>query len=67
MGYELQENERWVEKDVEVEVIEEEGLSNDYRKRDELNIKYYLDLEASVPEWPWPFKKPHEVEGFFKI
>jgi hypothetical protein len=39
-----------------VEIIIEPGLSNDYRLRDELNIIYFLDLERSLPKWPWPFK-----------
>lgn len=48
----------------EVERIIEAGLSNDYKIRDELNIIYYLDLEASVPEWPWIFKHKQKVRGF---
>jgi hypothetical protein len=39
-----------------VETIIVPGLSNDYKQRDELNIIYFLDLEKSLPEWPWPFK-----------
>ena len=58
-GYELQENERWAEKKTkgprEVEKIEERGLCNDYKLRDEISVLYYLDLEKSLPEWPWPF------------
>jgi len=33
-----------------------EGLSSEYKKRDELNIIYFLDLEKALPEWPWAFK-----------
>ena len=59
-GYKLKENERWFEIERngkrEVEEIIEPGLSNDYRHRDELNIIYFLDLEKSMPEWPWAFK-----------
>ncbi len=63
-SYQLQEGERWCEKKAvrekagkgKVERMVESGLSNDYRKRDELNIIYYADLEKSLPEWPWPFK-----------
>lgn len=60
-NYKLKENEKWfskVDNDGmrEVERIIEFGLSNDYRKRDELNIIYFLDLEKSMPKWPWPFK-----------
>jgi len=59
--YELKENEKWfskVKKDGtrEVEKIIELGLCNDYKKRDELNIIYFLDLEKSMPKWPWAFK-----------
>jgi hypothetical protein len=59
-GYVLQDDERWAEKKTkgprEVEKIEVVGLCNDYKLRDELNIIYYLDLEKSIPEWPWAFK-----------
>lgn len=63
--YELQPGERWLEKKKAdrkkkgwgmIEQVIVPGLSNDYRKRDELNIIYYADLEKSMPEWPWPFK-----------
>ena len=60
--YKLEENEKWAEKRPEdksakrqVEIIEEEGISNKYQLRDEMNIIYFLDLEKSMPEWPWPF------------
>jgi len=64
LDYELKEKgERWAEKRKEVkgkkrlmEIIEESGLSNNYKLRDELNIIYFLDLEKSMPEWPWSFK-----------
>jgi hypothetical protein len=60
--YQLKENERWFGKvrldgSREVEKIIEKGLSNDYKLRDEVNIIYFLDLEKSLPEWPWKFKK----------
>lgn len=69
--YELKENERWAEKkpknkkaDRKVEIIVEPGISNKYQLRDEMNIIYFLDLEKSMPEWPWAFK--HQVQkGFF--
>lgn len=38
-------------------------LADDYKKRDELNIIYFLDLEKKIPEWPWPFKG-RVLEGF---
>lgn len=45
------------------ETIIESGLSNDYKKRDELNIMYFLDLEKNLPTWPWAFKLK-QVKGF---
>ena len=61
--YSPKEGERWAEKKGLIkhgkrllEIIEEEGISNKYQLRDELNIIYFLDLEKSMPEWPWPFK-----------
>ena len=44
-------------KDRLVETIIEPGICNDYKLRDELNIAYYLDLQESLPKWPWSFKK----------
>lgn len=64
-------NERWFDKKPKdksekrlLEIIQEPGISNKYQLRDEMNIIYFLDLEKSMPEWPWTFKK--EVQnGFF--
>jgi len=62
--YELKENEKWSEKKPsnakekrEVEIILEEGISNRYQLRDEMNIIYFMDLEKSMPVYPWAFKK----------
>lgn len=33
-----------------------EGLSSEYKKRDELNIIYFIDLEKNLPQWPWALK-----------
>ncbi len=62
--YELKEGEKWAGKKPKdkaskrlIEIIEEPGLCNQYRLRDELNIVYYQDLEKALPEWPWAFKK----------
>ncbi|KKM77709.1 hypothetical protein LCGC14_1367270 [marine sediment metagenome] len=59
-NYSLKDNERWFGKAKgkvrEVEEMIEPGLCNDYKKRDELNIIYFLDLEKNIPKWPWPFK-----------
>jgi hypothetical protein len=61
-SHELSENERWVEKKPkdksqmrELEIIKEEGVSNKYQLRDELNILYFLDLESHLPKWPSQF------------
>lgn len=66
--YELKENERWNGKASggfrEVEIIVLSGLSNDYMKRDELNIMYFIDLEKSMPTWPWAFKIQESRKGF---
>lgn len=67
--YELTEGERFVsgrkgDDGREVETVIEPGLSNDYKLRDELNIIYYLDLEKSLPEWPWKFKYKKKAKGF---
>jgi hypothetical protein len=32
------------------------GLSSEYKKRDELNIMYFIDLEKNLPQWPWALK-----------
>lgn len=64
LSYKLQPGERWTEKKAvrekhgkgRIERAVELGLSNDYRKRDEMNIIYYSDFEKSFPPWPWPFK-----------
>jgi hypothetical protein len=48
----------------EVEIIEEPGLCNDYKLRDELNIIFFLDLEKSIPEWPWPLDAKKIRTGF---
>jgi hypothetical protein len=34
-----------------------EEVQTDYKKRDQVNIMYYLELEKSFPEWPWAFKR----------
>lgn len=66
-NHKLKDNEKWngpaMGNKREIEIAVESGLCNDYKLRDELNIIYYLDLEKSMPEWPWPFK-PKGVKGF---
>ncbi len=63
-SYELKEGEKWAEKKPRnkdtkrmIEIIEEPGICNNYRLRDELNIIYFQDLEKSFPEWPWKYKR----------
>lgn len=70
--YKLMENERWNDKKAnvqdgirEVEIILEPGVSNKYQLRDEMNIMYFLDLESSLPEWPWAFESRTKVERLF--
>ena len=68
----LQDNERWAEKKPksktdkrELEIILEPGISNKYQLRDELNIIYFLDLEKSIPEYPWAFKLKGKINELF--
>ena len=70
--HELKENEKWVGgKELvvgdkrELEIMTELGISNQYQMRDEMNIMYFLDLEKSMPEWPWQFIKKEESAGMF--
>lgn len=69
--YILKDNERWADskkdkkKVREVEIIIEQGVSNTYQFRDELNIIYFLDLENSLPKWPWNFKKKNAIKPLF--
>ena len=69
--HKLKKNERWAEKKLkdksvkrDLEIIKKDGVSNRYQLRDEMNIIYFLDLEKSMPEWPWAFKKTG-VKGLF--
>jgi len=67
--YALKDYEKWYGKarkdgTREVEVIIEEGVSNNYKMRDELNIIYYLLLEKALPKWPWAYKKKRVIKGF---
>lgn len=56
-------NEKWAEKKPKdksaqrlMEIIEEEGICNKYQLRDELNAIYFMDLQNSLPAWPWAFR-----------
>lgn len=60
-GYKLGENEAWADRATySVEIIKERGLCNDHAQRDFFNLQYYLELERSVPEWPWPWEHLQE-------
>jgi len=70
--YILKDNEKWVGKkpagknDVrEVEIIIEEGVSNKYQLRDEVNIIYYQDLEKTMQAWPWSFTITESQQKLF--
>jgi hypothetical protein len=53
-GYELQENESWIdERTRQVEVTIEKGLINDYKDRSAINIVYFQDFEKNQPPYPW--------------
>lgn len=73
-NYKPKDNERWAQKKPEnkkdkrlLEIIHEPGISNKYQLRDELNIIYFLDLEKSMPEWPWPLnKQKKDIRRFFQ-
>ena len=71
-SYKPMENERWNDHKIdakegkrEVEIIIEPGISNKYQLRDEMNIMYFLDLEKSLPEWPWAFESRTKIERLF--
>lgn len=65
-GYKLQTNEQWAaRKEGLVEVILVRGLCNDHSLRDELNLRFYIDLEASIPAWPHPWHKRVKTSRLF--
>lgn len=71
-SYVLKENERWAKKKPKdknskrsLEIIQEPGISNQYQLRDELNVIYFLDLEKSMPKWPWAFKNKNRNKALF--
>lgn len=45
------------------EIIIEEGLINHYLHRDKANMEYFLDVQKSIPEYPWAFEKKNKI-GF---
>lgn len=38
------------------EVIIEKGLINSHACRTEFNVRYMLDVQRTIPAWPWAFK-----------
>ena len=54
----------YVEKYIKEKGFTIKELKENYNKRDEINIKYYLDLEKTLPKWPWPFKHAKRTFGF---
>lgn len=46
------------------ETIVESGLLNDYKMRDKGNIIFFLNLEKSMPKWPWAFKLEKRIGKF---
>lgn len=42
-----------------------EEIKKDYTIRDDFNLEYFLDLEKSIPEWPWPWKKKQQIRGLW--
>lgn len=70
--YELKENERWSGKKPKnktekrlVEIILEEGVSNKYSLRDEINVKYYLEVEKHMKSYPWAFHTKMNQKSLF--
>lgn len=51
----------------EEEKIIEVGICNSGPLRDELNLEYYLDLEAHVPKYPWAWKKTNKQQTRFNV
>lgn len=39
-----------------IETVEEKGVTNDHNERHPFNAEYYIELQRSLPEWPWAFK-----------
>lgn len=63
--YKLKHYETWANKSENlVEIIVQKGLCNSHELRDQINLQYFLDLENSIPPWPWPwYNKKRQVKG----
>jgi len=42
-----------------------EELSQEYIKRDLINLEFFKDFESHLPKWPWAFKRPAGIRSFF--
>lgn len=55
--YTLKPGEQWSKKPEkgprQVETTIEKGVINDYFLRDNANFQFYLEVEKSIPPWPW--------------
>lgn len=63
-------NERWVSPangtQRRMEIVHEPGVTNSYQARGDLNIMYYMDLEAHFPPWPHKWQYRNKVRlGLF--
>jgi hypothetical protein len=55
--YTLGDNEKFLDKShSHIEKVEEDGIISNGILRDYFNIDFYMMMEKSVPEWPFPFK-----------
>lgn len=56
-GYELQENEKFTNKNKDwIERVVEDGVVSNGTIRDYFNIDFYMQMEKVIPVWPWPYK-----------
>ena len=66
LGYKPSKEENWSDrKKGIIEIKIEKGISNDHSLRDDLNLQFFLDLEKSLPEWPWPWEPKNRTRRFF--
>lgn len=59
-GTKLKENQKWAERKGPnprlVEEVIQNGVSNNFILRDQVNIIFFKKFEETFPKWPWPFK-----------
>jgi len=66
-NYRLRKGERFFNKEkTKVEKIIREGVINNYKMRDEVNIRFFINFEKTIPPWPWSFKYKYKnkIKGF---